>query len=99
MTRFEPFLLQQPRVLEHGRGFDGQGLDEFPVASRQVGRGRPRIQVQQAGGFAGRGEHVGGIAHPGADADQRNADHAAQFQIHDGALRRVSSPPSGSKFM
>ena len=46
-----------------------------------------RIHVEHARGLAGGGNHAGGIALPRADAHQRHANHAAQFQIGDAVLR------------
>ena len=59
----------------------------------------PRIHVQHAHGFAAAGEHAGGVALPGADAHQRHADDAAQFQVGDALAFVKSAALTGSKFM
>ena len=80
-------LLQQTRIFEHRGGLDGQRLKQFAVAARQVGRGHARIHIEHAYGFAAGRKDTGGIALARSDAHQRDADHAAQFEIRDARLR------------
>ena len=82
-----PLLFQQARVFEHRGGLDGQRLQQFAVAARQVGRRQARIHVEHAHGFAARREDAGGFALARPDAHQRDADHAAQLQVRDARLR------------
>ena len=80
-------LLQEARIFQHGGGLDGQRLQQFAIAARHVGGDHARIHVQHADRFVAAAEHRGGFAEPGANAHQRNADRAAQFQVGDAVLR------------
>ncbi len=75
-----PLFLQQARVFEDGGRFERQRLQQLAIAARHIRRGHARIQVEHAHGFGGGGEQAGGVALPGADTHQRNANHAAQVE-------------------